>query len=98
MDVPSGRSYLALRPFISELFNCLCHAVPLADLSGPTAVSLGAMEAIADPACFNTPGGFHSSGVQADADENAIRLSEFNVRYWHLADISAHAGHVRSQG
>ena len=31
--------------------------LPLADLSGPTGVSLGAMDATAVPDCFNTPWG-----------------------------------------
>ena len=41
------------------------------------------MEAMAVPACFNTRG-ISFLRCPGDVDENAIRLSEFNVRYWHL--------------
>ena len=86
MNLPSGRSYLVLRPFISKLL--FFFFLSLANLSSHRLFHWARWRPwLSRPA--STPGGIHSSGVQADADENRIRLAEFNVRYWHQSDMPA---------
>ena len=78
MDVLSGRSYLVLRPFISKYFFSFSRSID----SHGCFIGRDGGHGCPGPS-FQHPGGISFLRCPGDVDENAIRLSEFNVRFWH---------------